>query len=236
MCELEKQTPVDQQTHPALDLLAARPEIFAQQGSVDASWRRRANKTYGPYYRLRYRDGRSSRSVYLGPAGPLVDRVRHVLQSLQTPLRHRRAMLQLRRQVRDALRLDRRHVDARLRSLGLRLKGFEVRGWRTSPLRALARLATAATAPSFSGAAAKPASTDRERSLMPQPLVPQKGPLASLQIKPFRLPRARRLRYMPKGRARKRLRNNRPKIPRLPQARVLAILDARDRVSHKPRR
>jgi hypothetical protein len=30
--ELEKQAPVDQQSHPALILLAARPELFAQHG------------------------------------------------------------------------------------------------------------------------------------------------------------------------------------------------------------
>ena len=42
----------------------------------------------------------------------------------------------LRRQVSAALR-SRRRVDALLRPLGLRLKGFEVRGWRTSLLRGL---------------------------------------------------------------------------------------------------
>ena len=228
MRKLENQNLVDQQAHPALVLLAARPELFAQQGTVSSSWRRRGGKTYGPYYRLRYRDGRSCRSLYLGRDGPLVDRVRNTLQTLQTPLRRRRALAQLRRRVRVALQLDRRQVDARLRSLGLRLKGFEVRGWRTSPLRTLARLSATGS-----------------------------SPVASMRIKPFRLPRVRqgtvpifvsakmglspsallrRLRFVPKGGAAIWLRENRPKIPRLPQARLQAVLDARDRAAHNPRR
>jgi hypothetical protein len=55
MSKLEKQAAVDQQTHPAAILLAARPEFVAQCGTVDASWRRRGDKTFGPYDRLRYR-------------------------------------------------------------------------------------------------------------------------------------------------------------------------------------
>ena len=66
MSELEKQPAVDQQTHPALALLAANPQFFAQHGTVSAYWRHRGDKKYGPYYRLRYRDGQSTRTVYLG--------------------------------------------------------------------------------------------------------------------------------------------------------------------------
>jgi hypothetical protein len=46
-----------------LALLAARPEVFARQGSVVASWRRRGTRTYGPYYRLIYREGGRQRSI-----------------------------------------------------------------------------------------------------------------------------------------------------------------------------
>ncbi len=121
----------------ALDLIAARPELFARQGSVAASWRRVGPKKYGPYYRLRYRDGGVSRSLYLGRQGPLVDCVRERLRTLQAPLRQRRAFDQLNGCIRYTLRLDRRQVAAQLAHFGLRLKGFEVRGWRTSPLAAL---------------------------------------------------------------------------------------------------
>ena len=192
-----------QENHPALALLAANPQFFAQQGTVSTYWRRRGDKKYGPYYRLRYRDGQSSRTIYLGPQSPVVDRVRQALQTLQQPLQERRALNQLRRQIRDALRIDRRHVDAQLRSLGLRLKGFEVRGWRTSPLRSLTQI-------SCTG----------------------RSTVASMRIKPFRIPQTRQPTSIPKGRAAKWACENRPakKIPSLPQDRLQAFLDARDRI------
>jgi hypothetical protein len=200
MSELENRDFVDQLAHPAVALLAARPELFARQGSLSATWRRRGDKTFGPYYRLRYRDQRRACSLYLGPAGALVDRVRGALDTLQSPLRQRRAFDQLRRSVRDALRRDRRTVDAHLRRLGLWLKGFEVRGWRTSPLRTLTR---------WSG---------------------QAGSLiASLRIKPLQTPRVRRLRFLLKG-STQWIRQNRRKIPRSPQARLHAFLDARTKI------
>jgi hypothetical protein len=169
MSELEETPLVDQQTHAALILLASRPEFFAGHGSIDANFRRRDGRTYGPYFRLRYREAGRAHSVYLGLAGPLVDRVRQTLQSLQAPLRQHRAILQLQRCVRNALRLDRSHLDAQLRTLGLRMQGFEVRGWRSSPLTSLARLARTA-----------------------------RNATASLRIKPFRPPTARQLFFAPK--------------------------------------
>jgi hypothetical protein len=41
--ELEKQAAVDQQTNPAVNLLAPQPEFIAQCGSIEASWRQRGN-------------------------------------------------------------------------------------------------------------------------------------------------------------------------------------------------
>ena len=48
---------------------------------------------------------------------------------------------------------------------------------------------------------------------------------------PFRLPRVRQLRFVLKGRAAAWMRQSRPNIPRLPQARLQACLDARDAVA-----
>ena len=132
---MEIQQVVDQQTHPALTLIAARPDIFARQGSVVATWRRRGTHTYGPYYRLGYRDGRRRHTVYLGRDGSLVDQIRRRLHVLQQPLHQHRTLDRLRRQISAALRIQKTRLDARLRPFGLRLQGFEVRGWRTSPLR-----------------------------------------------------------------------------------------------------
>ncbi len=185
----------DQQTHPAIRLIAARRDLFNRQGTVVAAWRQRpqsvgcvkrttsggphpnplpkgegtvrpqpnplraptegwsgegtirphpsplpkgeGTKGCGPYYRLAYREDGRQRSVYLGREGPLVDEVRRLLADLQRPLQQRRAINRLRRQVSAALTVQKRRVDALLRPLGLRLKGLEVRGWRTSLVRSL---------------------------------------------------------------------------------------------------
>jgi hypothetical protein len=135
---LEPQQPVDQLPHPALVLLAVRPDIFTRQGSVAATWRCRGARTYGPYYRLAYRDSGRQTSIYLGRDGQtsnIVQQAREKLAALQKPFRHCRALDRLRRHAAAALRLHKAKLDAQLRPFGLRLKGFEVRGWRTSPLR-----------------------------------------------------------------------------------------------------
>jgi hypothetical protein len=131
------QLPPDQPPHPALQLLAARPDLFRGQGSVVTTWRRRNGKTFGPYYRLSYREDGRQCSVYLGRAGALVEQVRRALQSLQQSIAEFRLFERLRRQACASLRVSKLRVHALLRPYGLRLKGFEVRGWRTSPLRSL---------------------------------------------------------------------------------------------------
>ena len=102
-----------------------------------ATWRRRGTRTCGPYYRLTYRDGGRQHSLYLGRAGTLLNQVRRSLETLQQPLRQNRTINRLRRQVCAALRVHKVRVGTLLRPFGLWLKGFEVRGWRTSPLRRL---------------------------------------------------------------------------------------------------
>jgi hypothetical protein len=147
----------------ALAIIAARPEVFRRQGAVVASWRRRGDKVYGPYYRLSWREDGRQRSVYLGrevelpengshpekgphpnplPKGPkgegtTVEDIRRALAGLQRPLRERRAADRLRRMVVKSLRIQKIRLNFQLRPLGLRLRGFEVRGWRTSLLRPL---------------------------------------------------------------------------------------------------
>jgi hypothetical protein len=233
-----------QENHPTLALLAANPQFFAQHGTVSTYWRRRGDKKYGPYYRLRYRDGQSTRTIYLGSQGPLVDRVCQTLQKLQRPLQERRALNQLHRQIRDALRADRRYVDAGLRSLGLRLKGFEVRGWRTSPLRNLARIPQSVPLLGTSSAERQPV---QRQGKTYSPIRIGGNSIASIRLPSLSVPstlpaftppklalspsiRQSQLRFIPKGRAAKWMRENHPKIPRLPQARLEAFLDARDRI------
>jgi hypothetical protein len=135
--KLEIQQHGDQLAHPALDLIAARPDRFTRQGYVVATYRRRNGRTFGPYYALRYRDNGRAFSVYLGPAGPLVERVRQALAVVQQSLRQRCTFRRITRSIRTALRTHRLRVGNLLRPLGLYLKGYEVRGWRLSPIRSL---------------------------------------------------------------------------------------------------
>ena len=133
--KLEIPTSVDQLEHPALRLLALRPELFALQGSVVAGWRHRGEKTFGPYYRLAYRENGRQHSIYLGREGELVEQVRRTLGSIQRPRAEHRAIRRLERQVLSAFRVEKIRLGSLLRPYGLRLKGMEVRGWRCSPLR-----------------------------------------------------------------------------------------------------
>jgi hypothetical protein len=138
---MEIRTSVDQLPHAAIRLIGARPDLFARQGAVVATYRCRNGRTFGPYYRLAYRQDARQCSVYLGRAGPLVAQVRQRLATLQRPLCQQRVHARVRRRIRSALRLQKRRCAALLRPFGLRLKGFEVRGWRTSPFRRPTRLA-----------------------------------------------------------------------------------------------
>jgi hypothetical protein len=123
--------------HLALLLIAARPDLFSHQGCVAASWRKRGAQTFGPYYRLVHRVEGRQQSLYLGRAGALVDQVRRALTAAHRPLNKYRLFERLRRQIRASLRIHKISVRALLRPFGLRLKGYEVRGCRISPLRNL---------------------------------------------------------------------------------------------------
>ena len=136
---MENRQSADQHVHPALALLAARPDLFARQGSVVASWRRRGTRTYGPYYRLIYREEGRQRSLYLGRAGGLVEEIRGRLRRLQAPLRNGRASKRAGRQAATLMRASKARLNLQLPPWGLRLQGFEVRGWRTSPIWATVR-------------------------------------------------------------------------------------------------
>jgi hypothetical protein len=132
--KMELRKPADQLAHPALRLIAARPDIFIRQGYIAATYRRRNGKTYGPYYLLAYRDSGRQCSVYLGRAGELVQKVRAALAALQGPRIELRQFEHMERQIRAVLRVEKRHLASLLRPFGLRMKGFEIRGWRFSSL------------------------------------------------------------------------------------------------------
>jgi hypothetical protein len=134
---------VDQLVHPAVALVKARPALFHRQGNVAESWRRCGERTFGPYYRLSYREDGRQKSLYLGRAGKLVEQVRQTLFDVKNAFRKGRAWQECRRQVLEKVREHKERANVLLRSLGLRMKGNEVRGWRTSPIRPLLQQANA---------------------------------------------------------------------------------------------
>jgi hypothetical protein len=134
---LENRRVADQLPHPALQRIAARPDLFSRQGYVAPTYRCREGKTFGPYYCLTYREDGRQRSIYLGRPGTLVEAVRQALDACQQSRAQRRLLTRIERQVRASLRLQKFRLGALLRPFGLRLKGYEVRGWRISPLRRL---------------------------------------------------------------------------------------------------
>lgn len=119
--------------------MAEKAELFRRQGFVVATWRRRGAKNYGPYYRLSYRERGRQCSIYLGREGPLVEGVREGLAGLRASVWWERIWARRRRQIASILRISRQRVDKELGPMGLRLKGYEVRGWRTSPFRSILR-------------------------------------------------------------------------------------------------
>jgi hypothetical protein len=136
--ELENSKVDGQLDHPALRLIAARRDVFMRQGHVAETWRHRDGKKFGPYYRLSYREAGRQCDVYLGRAGKLVERVRQALADVQKHLAQHRLFEQIRRSTLASLRIEKIRANSLLlRVWGLRLKGYEVRGWRYSPLRSL---------------------------------------------------------------------------------------------------
>jgi hypothetical protein len=115
--------------------LAGREMALSRQGYVVESWRQYRGRRLGPYYRLRYRERGRMRSVYLGRDAVLAEEVRGRLSELQRPLRRKREAHKRWKKERAYLRILKARWEAELRKIGLRLKGFEVRGPVTFCLR-----------------------------------------------------------------------------------------------------
>ena len=128
--ELEKREFVDQKIREVLALIESRPEIFAAQGTVVATWRTYGGRRLGPYFRLSFREGRRQRSLYLGTSAALAARVRAILARKHEPIKRRRTHEKIRSRAVVELRKHKVAWEARLHNVGLYAKGFEVRGWR----------------------------------------------------------------------------------------------------------
>ncbi len=129
---LEKLESVDQKARIAVSLIRDRPDLFCCQGSVQTTWRSYRGRRLGPYFRLSYRIDCQQRSLYLGADQKTVAIVREALAVAQQHHREQLSLAQCRQAVRSALRETRRQFNDELTSVGLHLKGTEIRGWRTT--------------------------------------------------------------------------------------------------------
>jgi hypothetical protein len=115
--------------------LANRATALSRQGYVVETWRSYGGRRLGPYYRLRYREEGQERSLYLGRDAAFAEEVRGRLRDLQAPLRSKREGDKRYKRERAYLRRLKARWEEELRKIGLRLKGFEVRGPVTAALR-----------------------------------------------------------------------------------------------------
>ena len=132
---MEKTRSADQKRQRILYFIAVQAEILDRRGSVVQTWRECAGRRLGPYFSLIFRQEGRQRSLYLGSDPQLAGEVREWLEQAQKPLRERRAAEGRRARGESELRRHKAAWDAELRAYGLRLKGWEVRGWRTARAR-----------------------------------------------------------------------------------------------------
>ena len=109
--------------------ILALKDVFARAGSVVASWRRRGERRFGPYYRVIYRvDGRQ-RAIYLGRSAEMAEKVRSLLAELKAPRLEARRVDDMLRAIKAAWRQARAEINEALRPAGMYFKGYELRGW-----------------------------------------------------------------------------------------------------------
>lgn len=127
---MEKPDLVAQKRQQLLNFIAAHPEIFSRQGSVQSSERTYQGKRLGPFFRLVFRSAGRLRSVYIGGHRALASEIAQVLRDLQAPLRQGRGIDRRLAEVWKDFQEGRRAFRQRLEQCGLCLKGNEIRGWR----------------------------------------------------------------------------------------------------------
>jgi len=112
------------------ELVRAQLGLFSRQGAIVATWREHQGRRLGPYYRLAWREEGRQRSFYLGCSTWVVEKARELLARVQRELCQGRVLRRLERTARAAMRWSMGLLRKELGRLGLRLKGFEVRGGR----------------------------------------------------------------------------------------------------------
>ena len=124
--ELEISETADQLSHPALQLIAGQPTLFARKGTVVATWRRRgaSQKSSAPTTPSSTVTGAVNVPTYLGRAIALVEQVRRALRALRHPVAQFRLLDRLRRQTRAALRVQKLRTARAVAFLGTAVERF----------------------------------------------------------------------------------------------------------------
>jgi hypothetical protein len=111
--------------------LSAHGSLLATQGSVQGSYRRYQGRKLGPFFRLSFREAGKQRSLYIGRDQALAAEIQAHVQKLQAPRAQARQLERSLADCRRNLKLAKLEFRCRLQTQGLRLRGNEIRGWRT---------------------------------------------------------------------------------------------------------
>jgi hypothetical protein len=124
---------VDQKTEAKFQairgFILANRNTFVRQGAVVATYRMYRGHRLGPFFSLRYRDAGRQRSRYLGRSPNLAAQVSSLLGELRETIKELRTLTRLKRHARANVRMCKKLWRQDLATLGLNLKGCEVRGW-----------------------------------------------------------------------------------------------------------
>ena len=133
--------------------------VLSRQGEVVAGWGVYRGRKLGPYWRLAYWHEGRARAIYLGRWSALVQKVRSLLDQWQEPFRRHRQWGEVRRSAKAALRASKIRMAADLARVGLRLQGYEVRGWRKLRLPRVPQRVSASMASILTIGVAEPGKT-----------------------------------------------------------------------------
>jgi hypothetical protein len=95
--------------------LLAHRRVLASQGTVVEEWRKRGGRSFGPYFRLKFRFAGRQSSLYLGRSPELAEKVRNLLSEIQFSRRYRL----MKKRLWAAIRLERDRFHSILAARGL---------------------------------------------------------------------------------------------------------------------
>ncbi len=107
-------------------------QALARQGFVAAEFRGEGSTRRGPYYKLRWREGRRQRVKYLGRDPALAERIRAAVEYLQRPRRLIRMALRLIVEARRGLRRAKDSLQSRAATCGRKYHGYTSRAISTT--------------------------------------------------------------------------------------------------------